>query len=31
MGSTFVEGTGAFVRFDALVKAEEERRAKAKH
>ena len=31
VGSTFIEGTGAFVRFDALVKREEERKAKAKH
>ena len=31
MGSVFVEGMGAFVRFDALIREEEERRAKVKH
>ena len=29
--STFVEGFGAFVRFDEVVREEEEKRAKAKH
>ena len=29
--STFVEGFGAFVRFDQIVKDEEEKKAKAKH
>ena len=29
--STFVEGFGAFVRFDQIVKGEDERRAKVKH
>ena len=29
--STFVEGVGSFVRFDEIVKEEEEKRAKAKH
>ena len=31
MVSTFVEGAGAFVRFDEVVREEEETRAKAKH
>ena len=29
--STFVEGVGAFVRFDEVVREEEEKREKAKH
>lgn len=29
--STFVEGYGAFLRFDEIVKEEEEKKAKAKH
>ncbi len=29
--STFVEGVGAFLRFDEVVKEEEQRKAKAKH
>ena len=29
--STFVEGRGAYIRFDRIVKGEEEKRAKAKH
>ncbi|KAI4241793.1 MAG: hypothetical protein L6R40_004339 [Gallowayella cf. fulva] len=31
VASTFVEGWGAFVRVDGMVKEEEEKRAKAKH
>ncbi|KAL8865997.1 MAG: hypothetical protein Q9174_006564, partial [Haloplaca sp. 1 TL-2023] len=31
IGSTFIEGKGAFIRFDKVVKEEEEKKAKAKH
>ncbi|KAL8800670.1 MAG: hypothetical protein Q9200_007178 [Gallowayella weberi] len=31
VGSTFIEGYGAFVRVDALVNKEEEKRSKARH
>lgn len=31
VGSTFIEGMGAFVRFDRLVREEEERKRKGRH